>query len=201
MHTKVLFLCTHKHTTLTTLSSIMQNFSSSLCTTILELWLTGAVQSSVNVTKWLTRNWQSSRLLINVSERKHNGHKHVTKHAIMHSNTRTFWAITVNNATIKCEQQCKPKLSATKIYSAQYLLHSFANQRECRCSRSFRKQRRCMTYYVPTIQRGKNPMAINTHNSIWIIHPIGIYTHNAIGFVLNTQWQLTHTIQFELYIQ
>ena len=28
---------------------------------------------------------------------------------IMHCNTCTFWALTVNNATIKCEQQCKPK--------------------------------------------------------------------------------------------
>ena len=67
--------------------------------------------------------------------------------------------------------------------NAQYLLYSFANQRECRCSRSFRKQRRCMTFMYPQFN------AVNTqwqlkHNSIWIIHPIGIYTHNAIGFVL-----------------
>jgi hypothetical protein len=33
----VLFFCIHKHRTLTMLFSIMQNFSSSLCTTILEL--------------------------------------------------------------------------------------------------------------------------------------------------------------------
>ena len=38
------FLCAHKHTTLTMLSSIMQNFSPSLCTTVLELWLPGAAQ-------------------------------------------------------------------------------------------------------------------------------------------------------------
>jgi len=81
VYTQVLFLCIHKHTTLTMLSSIMQNISSSLCTTILELWLPGAAESSVSVTKWLTITWHSSRLLISVSERKHTDHIHGIKHA------------------------------------------------------------------------------------------------------------------------
>jgi len=51
---EVLFLCTHKHRTLTMLFSIMQNISSSLYTTILELLLPGAAEFSVSVTKWLT---------------------------------------------------------------------------------------------------------------------------------------------------
>ena len=32
----------------------------------------------------------------------------------------------------------------------------FANQHECRCCRGFRKRRRCMTHYVPTIQQASS---------------------------------------------
>ena len=93
------------HTTLTMLSSIMKIFSSSLCTTIPELWLPGAAQSSVSVTKWLTRNWHSSSLLISVSERKHTDHIYRIKHATLYRviNTHFYRALTVNNSTIKCE--------------------------------------------------------------------------------------------------
>ena len=108
---EVLFLYTHKHTTLTMLSSIIQNFSSSLCTTILEVWLPGVAEFAVSVTKRLTRTWHSSRHLINVSERKYTDHIHVVKHATLHRLTHAhfYQALTLNNATTKCEQQCKPK--------------------------------------------------------------------------------------------
>jgi len=85
---EVQFFCTNKHRTLTMLSSIMQNISSSVCNTILELWLPGAAESSVSVTKWLTKTWHSSRLLLGVSERKHTDHIHVIKHATLH---RKWW--------------------------------------------------------------------------------------------------------------
>jgi hypothetical protein len=47
----------------------------------------------------------------NVSERKHTDHIHVIKHATLHTLTHThfYQALTLNNATIKCEWQCKPK--------------------------------------------------------------------------------------------
>jgi len=51
---EVSFQCTFNHRTLTMLSSITQNISSSLSTIILELLLPGAAASSVSVTKWLT---------------------------------------------------------------------------------------------------------------------------------------------------
>ena len=91
------------YTTLTMLSSIMQNISSSLCTTILELWLAGAAESSVRVTKWLTITWHSSRHLITVSETKHTDHIHVIKHVTLHTVTHVHFcqALTLNNATIK----------------------------------------------------------------------------------------------------
>jgi hypothetical protein len=54
------------------------------CTTLLELLLPGAAESSISVAKWLTRTWRSSRLLINVSERKHTDHIHVIKHATLY---------------------------------------------------------------------------------------------------------------------
>ena len=66
---------------------------------------------SVSVTKWLTVTGHSSRLLINVSERKHTDHIHVIKHTTLHTVTHAhfYQALTVNNATIKCEQQYKHK--------------------------------------------------------------------------------------------
>jgi hypothetical protein len=47
---QVLFFCTHKHRTLTLLSSIIQYIPSSLSTTILELWLPGAATQHVTIT-------------------------------------------------------------------------------------------------------------------------------------------------------
>jgi len=59
---------------------------------------------SVSVTKWLTRAWHSSRLLLCVSERKHIEHACDQTCHIMHSNTHTFLSGTdCKNATIKCE--------------------------------------------------------------------------------------------------
>jgi len=119
---EVLFFCTHKHRTLTILSSIMQNISSSLCTTILELLLPGSAEAWVSVTKWLTVTWHSSKFLINVSGRKHTDHIHVIKHTTLHTVTHAhfYQALTLNSATIQCEQQCKPKLSATKIWGNSF---------------------------------------------------------------------------------
>jgi hypothetical protein len=48
------------------LSSIMQNISSSLCTTILELLLPGAAESSASVTNWLTKSDTAQDLWISV---------------------------------------------------------------------------------------------------------------------------------------
>jgi hypothetical protein len=83
----------------------MQNISSSLCATGLELRLPGAAESSLSVTKWMTRTKHNSALLRTVSERKHANHIHVTKHATLHIVTHAHFcqALTLNNATIKCE--------------------------------------------------------------------------------------------------
>jgi hypothetical protein len=62
----IFFLCTHKHKTLTILSSITQNISSSLCITILELSLPEDPDYSVSATNGLTRSSHRSRLLISV---------------------------------------------------------------------------------------------------------------------------------------
>jgi len=80
------------------LPSIMQNNSSSACTTILE-----AAESSVSVAKWLTMTGHSSRL--SVSERTYTDHIYVNKHATLHTviHTHFYQALTVNSATIKCE--------------------------------------------------------------------------------------------------
>jgi hypothetical protein len=101
---EVLFLCTHKHRTLTILSSIMQNFSSSLCTTILELTVRSCrIFSKCN--KVADNNLTQFKTMINVSERKHTDHIHVIKNATLHTVTHAhfYQALTVNNDTIKCE--------------------------------------------------------------------------------------------------
>jgi hypothetical protein len=56
-------------------------------------------------------NLTQFKFLINVSERKHTDHIHVIKHTtLLKVTTAHFYlALTLNNATIKCEQQCKPK--------------------------------------------------------------------------------------------
>jgi len=60
---------------------------------------------SGSVTKWLTRTWHRSRLLLCLSERKHIEHTYVIKHATLYTVTHTHFyrAPTVKNATIKCE--------------------------------------------------------------------------------------------------
>ena len=94
--------------------------------------LPGVAESSVSVTKWLTVTWHSPRLLINVSERKHTDHIHVIKHATLHKVTHThfYQALNVNSATIQCEQQCKPKLSATKIWGNSFKWN-FSDKSSC----------------------------------------------------------------------
>jgi hypothetical protein len=64
-------------------------------------------------------------------------------------------------------------------YTAQYLLQSFANRRECRCHRLsrrcccvFPKHPLCMTHYVPTIQQAS-------------IYTQSQYRPTMQGFVLN----------------
>jgi hypothetical protein len=121
-----------QHRTLTMLSSIMQIF---LQVSVLQLrnWLPGAAESSVSVTKWLTITSQLKTFDKCIwKKKKHTDHIHVIKHATLYTVTHThfYQGLTLNNATIKCEKQCKPKLSAIKIWNNSFKWN-FIDNRSC----------------------------------------------------------------------
>jgi len=55
--------------------------------------------------------------------------------------------------------------------NAETVLQSFTHRRKSRCSRCFRKHPQC---HWPCLQH-----VCRSHIAIRVIHPIGIYTHNA----------------------
>jgi len=64
-----------------------------------------------NCNKVADKNLTQLKILISVSERKHTYQIHVIKHATLHTVTQVnfYQALTLNNATITCEQQGKHK--------------------------------------------------------------------------------------------